>query len=131
MVKEIYLLERSAQQSVYMNLWPPAWTLYLAGRKKIHVSLFLVEQGNWRRTVVHAHMQRALYGIRESGRPMKVDEMVRTLSHLPLAHPTCFAVSEYIGFIGLCSTAHLYDAKAKSASVDTSSIGSKMSVLSK
>ena len=65
-VKEICSLGRCAWRSVHMNLWPPAWKLYLAG-KKIHVSLFLVERGNWRRTVIHAHMQEgALYGIRAS-----------------------------------------------------------------
>ena len=77
--KEICSLERCVRRSMHMNLWPPAWTLYLAARKKIHVSLFLVERGNWRRTVIHAHMQMGtLYSIRESGLPMKVDEMVRT-----------------------------------------------------
>ena len=33
-VKEICSLERCVRQSVYMNLQPPTWTLYLAGRKK-------------------------------------------------------------------------------------------------
>ena len=75
----------------------------------------------------------ALYGIRKSGRPMKVDEMVRTLHlTLALAHPTCRTVLENIWSCVFPSWDTQYlNARRGVSSVDTSSISAKISVLGK
>ena len=66
---------------------------------------------------------------RKSGRPMKVDEMVRTLHlTLALAHPTRLTVSDNNWCrVGVFGDIHL-TARRKVSSVDTSSISLEMSV---
>ena len=77
--KEICSLERCVRRGMHMNLWPPAWTLYLAARKKNPCEFVSSGTGKLEahsHTCTHANGNPVQHP--RVSLPMKVDEMVRT-----------------------------------------------------